>query len=174
MKFSSILIFLIFIITIYCTPTIAKEFVVVIHKGGVNIRTQPDLNSIIICKASKGQLFNYSGETEKFYKIELFTDKSRYISKSLTTRLSEIQLLPGHNFKLPSEQSIISNILSQIKNAKNRSLIESEEIIPIKISQKYNSNYKSILEDRYLCELFQSFRIQPAIYNDLKKERITK
>ena len=76
-------------------PIFYKDYVVLIHSS-VNIRTGPGTSNIVIGKASKGQLYHIIGEVENWYKIKLFTDNIRYISKSLSAKLNETEIVPQH------------------------------------------------------------------------------
>lgn len=147
----------------------ANEFVVLIHSG-VNIRTGANTSSIVIAEASKGELHRFIDESGDWYVIELFSGEQRYISKLLSARLKESQLLPGHHFALPSSEKIRKEMYGKILQAKERAHQEAEEIIPTMLDVERNQRYRKILEDRYILKVFQNYEVQPALYNNLIAE----
>ena len=149
----------------------ANEFVVLIHSG-VNIRTEANTSSIVVAEASKGELHRFIDEAGDWYVIELFSGERRYISKSLSARLKESQLLAGHHFVLPSSEETRREMYGRILKAKERARRETEEIIPATLDEERNQRYRKILEDRYILKIFQNYEVQPALYANLIAEGV--
>jgi SH3-like domain-containing protein len=104
--------------TIACfSPLLAADYVVLIHSG-VNIRTAPDTSSVIIGEASKGQLYQYAGETDGWFKVRMFNGDERYISKPLSAALQKSEILPGHNLNLTAPHEIVQAMRLKILRAR--------------------------------------------------------
>lgn len=162
------LIFVVFAVSVLLsTPLFATEYYIVLHHSGVNIRTGPDFSRVIIGEASKSELYHFRGEEGDFYEIEMFTEEPRYISKSLTSKLEESQLSPGHRMKLSESEAVISDMYERIMRAKERAQRESEEILPSTLDEERNRAYRAVLEDRYILQIFRNREVQPALYHEL-------
>ena len=112
--------FLMLTVIIILTLTVfSKDYVVLIHSG-VNIRTGPGTLYIEVGKASKGQLYHFMGETGNWYKIELFSGEIRYVSKSLSAKLGESEILPQHYFILPPKESKQRSIYKRILRVRSK------------------------------------------------------
>jgi hypothetical protein len=155
------------LIAIAClSPALAADYVVLIHSG-VNIRTAPDTSSVIIGKASKGELYHYAGERDGWFKIRMFNGEERYISKALSAALDESEILSGHNLRLTAPHEIQRAMRLKILRVLERAGREAEEIIPAALDAERSGRYRGILEDRYIREIFQNYEIQPALYSEL-------
>ncbi len=88
-------IFLVFILNIiffnfaFATP----QFIEIIEKKA-NIRIGPSNSETIIVQAKKGDIFEVKGETEKWYKINMFSGEYRYVNKSMVIPTTYTILLP--------------------------------------------------------------------------------
>jgi hypothetical protein len=161
------LVLLIIIMFFFIGFMFARDYVVLIHSG-VNIRFRPSTSSIVIGKASKGQLYHFFGEAENWYKITLFTGEVRFISKSLSAKLNETEIVPQHYFILPSSETEQKDIYRRVLRAKTRAKREAEEIIPASLDMEKHKTYYKILCDRYILEIFQNHQVHPALYDKLK------
>ena len=151
------------------SPTFAADYVVLVHSG-VNIRTEPDTSSVVVCEASKGQLYRYAGESDGWFKVTMFCGEERFISKALSAALEESEILPGHNLRLTAAHEIKRAMRLRILHAKERAEREAEQIIPAALDADRNGRYRGILEDRYIFEIFQNHQVQPALYAELTGE----
>jgi hypothetical protein len=159
------------VIFVFFTSALAlcAEYVVTIAKS-VNIRTGPGMDFFIIERAEKGDLYKYAGESGDWYRIEMFSGEHRYIGKSVSARLTEQQLLPGHNFSVPAEESDRKSIYRDIQFAKERASKEAEEIIPEAISRNRHENFREIREDGNILYIMHAHGVQPALYDNIIKE----
>lgn len=164
-KFPVLALAVILVIFIFA-PAPGAEFVVTIAKN-VNIRTGPGMDNYIIGRAEKGDLYKYAGEEGDWYKIEMFSGETRYIGKSVGARLTEQQLLPGHNFQVPELESERRLIFKDIQNARERAKKEAEEIIPEDMNQEKHRNFKAVREDGNILYIMHSYGVQPALYDDI-------
>jgi len=151
------------------SPAMAADYVVLIQSG-VNIRIAPDTSSVIVGQASKGELHHYVGETDGWFKIRMFSGEERFISKALTAKLSEEQILPGHNLDHAIPHEIRRAMRLRILRAGERAAREAEEIIPAALDEGRHLRYRKILEDRYIQRIFIDYRIQPALFESLAAE----
>jgi len=163
----SLFSFIFVVSVLLSTSLFATEYYIVLHHSGVNIRTGPDFSRVIIGEASKSELYHYRGEEGDFYEIQMFTDEPRYISKSFTSKLAEPQLVSGHRMHLPESEAVIGDMYERITKAKERARRESEEIIPSALDAEKNKAYQTILEDRYILQVFRNREVQPALYHEL-------
>lgn len=163
----SLILFIFAVGVLLSTSLFASEYYIVLHHSGVDIRTGPDFSRVIISEASKGELYRFIGEEGDFYAIEMFTEEPRYISKSLTSKLNESQLSPGHRMKLPESEAVIGDMFQRIMKAKERAQRESEEILPSILDAERNRIYRGIFEDRYILQIFRNRKVQPALYHEL-------
>jgi len=145
------------------------EYVVMIAKD-VNLRTGPGMDSYIVGRAEKGDLYRYIGESGDWYEIEMFSGEHRYTGKSVSARLTEQQLLPGHNMNLPESESRRKSIYEDMRYAKQRALKEAEEVIPKTISPNRNENFRKIREDDNILFIMHAYGVQPALYDEIIKE----
>jgi hypothetical protein len=162
------LIFVAVVVSVlFSVPLFATEYYIVLHHSGVNIRTGPDFSRFIVGEASKGELYHYQAEEGDFYEIEMFTGAPRYISKSLTSKLEESQLSPGHSMELTQSEAALNDIYGRITKAKERAERESGEILPGTLDEERNRTYRAILADRYILQVFRNQEVQPALYQEL-------
>lgn len=145
-------------------PALSAEFLVTIAKN-VNIRTGPGTGNFIIGRTEKGDLYKYVGEEDDWYKIEMFSGEIRYIGKSVGARLTEQQLLPGHEMAVPESESRRRLIYKDILNARERAKKEAGEIIPEHINQERHENFRAIREDGNILYIMHSYGVQPALYD---------
>ena len=148
---------------------LGAEYVVTIAKN-VNIRTGPGMDNYIVSRAEKGDLYKYTGQEGDWYKVEMFSGQIRYIGKSVGARLTEQQLLPGHNFAVPESESGRKSIYKDIQYAKLRAIKEAEEIIPEGINEERNRNFRAVREDGNILYIMHAHGIQPALYDEIIKE----
>lgn len=157
------------IILILCTthliPAFPENMYIQVIGKRVNIRFENNLNSMIIAKARKGDIYKLKSEKENWYEITIFSGESRYIHKSLGKIISYIPAFP-------ESESTRRAIFQELGEAKDRAIKEAKEKFPADI---YDNIYKNIsyahsLEDRYKLEIFHRYKVQPPIYWQLISE----
>lgn len=159
----------IFFIFFIFVSALSAEYVVMIAKN-VNIRTGPGMDNYIIGRAEKGDLYKYAGESGDWYKVEMFSGEYRYIGKSVGARLTEQQLLPGHNMAVPESESRRRSVYIDIQYAKERAKSEAEEIIPEGINLNRHENFRAVREDGNILYIMHAYGVQPALYDKIIKE----
>lgn len=157
------------ILIFFTCSVLSADYIVTISKN-VNIRTEPYIDAFIIGRAKKGDLFKYQGETEKWYKIEMFSGEIRYIGKTVSARLTKEQILPGHNMILPDSEKELKMLCKAISDAIKRSEKEADEIIPISISKERHNNYLSIRKEINILYIIHQYNIQPVLYSKIIKK----
>jgi SH3-like domain-containing protein len=148
-------IFLIFIINIiFLNFTFATPQFIEIIKNKVNLRIGPSISETIIVQSKKGDIFEVKGETEKWYKINMFSGEYRYVNKSMAIPTT-------YTISLPST-SICQNVFHLLEEAEDRALDEANKKYPLDIYK--NIDYERLLVDKYKLIIFHNFNIQPPIY----------
>ncbi len=158
----------IFIFFIFASA-VSAEFVVMIAKN-VNIRTGPGMDNYIVGRAEKGDLYKYAGESGDWYRVEMFSGEIRYIGKSVGARLTEQQLLSGHNMAIPESENRRRKVYKDIQYAKERARKEAKEIIPEIINQERHENFRAIRADGNILYIMHVYGLQPALYDEIIKE----
>jgi len=151
------------------TPASCREYVVMLSRN-INIRTGPGTDRVIIGRAWKGDIFGLSGETGNWWKIHMFSGDDRYVSKSWAAKLTESQILKGHNLRLPADVDVRLAMYRDIESALARARGEAEELISASLDVERNGNVERILEDRFVLEVLSIYSIQPALFPDLIEE----
>jgi len=164
-----ILALVVMIVIFVSASALSTEFVVTIAKN-VNIRTGPGMDYFIIYRAEKGDLYKYAGESDDWFKVELYSGEVRYIGKSVGARLMEQQLLPGHNMTVPESESRRLSVYRDIQYAKERAKKEADEIIGESINRDRHENFKAIREDGNILFILHVYGVQPALYDEIIKE----
>ena len=158
MKIFFIIFFLlIFFITIFTLSAFA-QFVRVTSEFA-NIRLMSDTESIIIGKAFENDIFEYEGEENDWIKINMFSGDHRYIHNTLVKIIN-------YGITAPFSNDICQSLMKRLEEAKDRSLIESDNRYPLSNGENMekNNEYQRILLDRYILEIFHEFDLQPVIY----------
>ena len=133
----------------------------------VNIRTGPSTSTTIVARAKMGDIFELKGETNGWYKINMFSGEYRYVHKSLAK-------LTTYTISLPSSDSIRQKIFNLIGEAEDRAMDEADQKYPMNIPNNINQNidYERLLIDKYKLTIFHEFKVQPVIYRELIVEVI--
>ncbi len=146
----------------------ARPDYVVVSSFNVNLRTGPGLESVVIGLAQKGDLFVCTGDTGDFFKIRMFSENDRYISRSHAYPLTRSQIVPGHRLRLPASDSTARSLFAGIQWASDRSEIEATELLPASLDSTRHAVLRRVLFDRLVLGMFRSHGdIQPAIYGSL-------
>ncbi|MGD8628436.1 MAG: SH3 domain-containing protein [bacterium] len=172
MKQRAIALFLVVItlgMLIVPVSAFSREYVVTISRN-INLRTGPGTDRFIIGRAWKGDIYELVDEAGNWYEILMFSGDYRYISKSWAARLTEDQLLPGHNMSLPADGDRLNSLYLDILHARERAGREADEIIPPLENEDRNRILRNILEDRHILEVMQIYSIQPALYCEIVNE----
>jgi len=150
-------------------PAFSENMYIQVIGERVNIRFENNLNSMIIAKARKGDIYKLKSEKGNWCEITLFSGESRYIHKSLGKIISYIPAFP-------ESESTRQAIFHELAEAKNRAMKEANQKFPADIydSGYKNINYAHILEDRYKLEIFHRYDVQPPIYWQLIAEAAKK
>lgn len=155
---------------VYLT-TLAAESIptrfIEITENTVNIRTGPSKSTTIVAQAKKGDIFELKGETNGWYKIDMFSGEYRYVYKSLSK-------LTTYTIFLPSSTSIRQKIFNLLGEAEDRAMDEADQKYPMNIPDNVNQNidYGRLLIDKYELKIFHEFKVQPVIYGELIVEVI--
>jgi SH3-like domain-containing protein len=150
-------------------PASAGEYVVMLSRN-INIRTGPGTDRVVVGRAWKGDMFNLTGETGNWWRIEMFSGDTRYISKSWAAKLTEPQIVPGHGMRLPSDVGAQKALHRDIGSARARARGEAEEIVSVSLDAERNANLERILEDRFILEIFSIHSVNPAMFARLMDE----
>ncbi|UCC81139.1 MAG: SH3 domain-containing protein [Candidatus Zixiibacteriota bacterium] len=169
MRRSNLIPAAIFFIFFMFASAVGAEYAVMIAKN-VNIRTGPGMDNYIVCRGEKGDLYNYVGEEGDWYMVEMFSGEIRYIGKSVGARLTEQQLLPGHNMAVPESEGRRMSIFRDIEYAKDRAKKEAGEIIPEVVDRERYENFRAIREDGNILYIMHVYGVQPALYDEIIKE----
>jgi hypothetical protein len=121
----------------------------------------------VVGEVSKGELYPYTGEEGDWFEIAMFTGEPRFISKALSAKLNESEILPGHNLDITVPHEKKRAMRLRITHARERAEREAEEVVPAALDHGRNVKYRAILEDRYILRVFQSHCVQPALYSRL-------
>ena len=158
MKKSYIIIFLLTFFIILFTFSASAENVRVTSEYA-NIRSMPDTESIIIGEALENDIFGYEGEEDDWIKINMFSGEHRYIHSSLAKVIN-------YGISTPFSNDICQNLMEELEEAEDRSLIESDNEYPLINSKNIekNNEYQRMLLDRYILEVFHKHDLQPVIY----------
>jgi hypothetical protein len=158
MKKSYIIFFLLTLFIIIFTFSVFAQFVRVTSEFA-NIRLIPDTESIIIGKAFENDIFGYEGEENDWIKINMFSGEHRYVHHSLVKVIS-------YGISASFSNDICQSLTKSLEEAEDRSLVESDNKYPLSNSEnmKKNNEYKKMLFDRYILEIFHEFDLQPVIY----------
>ena len=160
-----------FLVTILLTglslPALTGEYVVLL-RSGVNLRTQPQRDAIVIGEASKGSIFLFHAEAGDWLVIEMFSGEKRFVSKSYAARISTV--VPQHHYRLPDEMSVRRELCRRIRKAEARAMREAAEIVPATLDADKHHHYLAILTDRYILKAFHNAEVHPGLYNDLMAE----
>lgn len=148
---------------------LSKEYVVM-RSRNINLRTGPGTDRFIIGRAWKGDIFELVDEAGNWYEILMFSGDYRYVSKSWAARLTEGQLVPGHNMSLPTDGDRLNSLYLDIIHAKERAGREADEIVPPLENEDRNKTLRNILEDRHILEVMQMYSVQPALYCEVVNE----
>jgi len=143
---------------------------VVVSGFNVNIRTGPGMDRVVIGLAQKGDLFVCSGQTDDWFEIRLFSDDHRYISRSHVYPLTRSQIVPGHELRLPANDSVAGSLYASIQWATDRARVDATELLPVSLDSARHAALRRVIFDRLVLSLFQSHGghgIQPAIYRAL-------
>jgi hypothetical protein len=169
MKRASVLAVLLLItVAVHLSPAPAscRDYVVTLSRN-INIRTGPDTEHVVVGRAWKGVIFDLAGETGNWYKIYMFSGEPRYISKSWAARLTEEDIVPGHNLVLPTDTVSRRALHIDVLSARARARGEAEELISASIDAERNGNLEKVLTDRFLLEVFAIHSVQPALFEEL-------
>lgn len=148
---------------------LSKEYVVMISRN-INIRTGPGTDRFVIARAWKGDIFELVDEIGNWYEIVMFSGDYRYVSKSWAARLTEEQMVPGHNMAAPADGDRLNTLYRDILHTRERAGREADELIPPLENEARNRTLRNILEDRHLLELMQMYSVQPALYCEIVSE----
>jgi hypothetical protein len=167
LKATALLIVALIAVVQACTnPALSGEYVVMLSRN-INLRTGPGTETLIIGRAWKGDIFELLGETGNWYEVAMFSDDSRYVSKSWAAKLTDSQLVPGHCMTLPAADDTRRSLYRDINHAKERAAREADEIIPESVDEGCNRDLRNILEDRHILEVMAMYSAQPALYGRL-------
>ena len=158
MKKPYIIFFLLTLFVIIFTFSAFAQFVRVTSEFA-NIRLMPDTESLIISKAFENDIFEYGGEENDWIKINMFTGDHRYIYHNLGKVIN-------YGISAPFSNDICQSLMKRLEEAKDRSLVESNNRYPLGNGENIekNNEYQRILLDRYFLEVFHEFNLQPVVY----------
>jgi hypothetical protein len=159
--------------TVYSVPSNSAEYVVM-RSNKINIRTGAGMDRVVVARAWKGDVFELAGESPEWYKIEMFTGDHRFVSKFWSTKLAELDSLPGNATSPALSESTRRSLYRDIVFAEVRARMQADEIIPPSSDRGRNRNLRKILEDRAILEVMEIYDVQPVIYDDLMEEAIAK
>ncbi len=153
------------------SQTLAAQEYVVMGTPLVNIRTGPTTASMVVARASKGDVFQVLGEENGWYKIKMFSPDPRYIVKAEYIHLLVgDSLAAGHDMLLPTSTARVRSIFWDTEAGLDRAAREATEIIPVTLNRDRHTYLKHILEDRILLEMFHIHGVRPAVYGELLAE----
>jgi len=143
-------------LTIYCilltffivviTISVSAQFVEVKSEfADIKVRVLPEIESIIVHKALKGDIFKFVSENGNWIEIEMFSGDSRYIHNS------QVEILT-RGVSAPFSKDVCPKFKERLEKAKERSIAESDYI------------HQNILFDRYVLDIFHEFGLQPVVY----------
>ena len=146
----------------------APQEYVVMGTPLVNLRTGPSTMAMVVGRAEKGDIFKVLGQTEEWYRIQMFSGDPRYVVKSdFVYPLAEGDLLEGHEMTLPNSTSRCRSIFWDTEAGLDRAAREAMEIIPPTMNRERYTVLKRVLEDKILLEMFHIHGLQPALYGEL-------
>jgi len=166
-----LLVVIVVVLGLVYSTTLAVESIptrfIEITGNTVNIRTGPSTSTTIVVRAKMGDIFELKGETNGWYKINMFSGEYRYVHKSLAK-------LTTYTISLPSSDSIRQKIFNLIGEAEDRAMDEADQKYPMNIPNNINQNidYERLLIDKYKLTIFHEFKVQPVIYRELIVEVI--
>ena len=149
-----------------------KKYIKIVGETA-NIHFAPNTSSQLICRAKKGNIFELTGETKEWYKINLFSGEWRYVLKSLSDTTK-------YTISLPKEISTRRKIFMSLLKAEDKAFAEANLKYPTMVNFKPTNNieknidYNRILNDRYQLEVMQKYKVHPPINIKLTVEAITK
>jgi uncharacterized protein YgiM (DUF1202 family) len=150
------------LIAVGLTPVFSEDRYIQITGEKVNIRFKNDLNSTVVAKAGKGDVFELKSEKGNWYEINMFTGEYRYIHNSLAT-------VVAYSSSLPS-LSTARAMWSAFGEAEDKSMLDAEKKYPISQNMNKNIEYSRILEDRYKLQIFHKYNIPPVAYMKILTE----
>jgi len=126
------------------TISVSAQFVRVISDFA-NIRTMPDSESKIVGEALENDIFKYISDNDDWVEIEMFSDDSRYVHRSLVKVLI-------YGISTPFTNDVCPKLMERLEEAKEMSLSESDV------------KSQNVLFDKYVLDIFHEFELQPVIY----------
>jgi hypothetical protein len=130
------------------------------------ILIKPEINSEMIAKARKGDIFKLEGEQNNWYEIGMFSGEYRYILKANAVLNKFDPILP--------EDKTQDKIYEELSKAEDRSMEEADKKYPLDEDMIKNIDYNRILVDRFKLELFHNYNISPAIHSALVVRGVSK
>lgn len=124
--------------------SVSAQFVRVISNFA-NIRTIPDSESRIVGEALENDIFKYISDSDDWVEIEMFSDDSRYVHRSLVKILI-------YGISAPFSDDVCQEIMERLEEAWERSLTESDV------------ESQNVYFDRYVLDIFHEFNLQPVVY----------
>jgi len=145
---------------------IAQEYVLIPFTG-LNIRTGPGKEFMIIAVGQEGELYHMMGEAEDWYIIKMFSDDYRYVSKRHSKIVFHSQLDPLEQPELPENEIIIEEMTDRIQVLTQRSKREANEIIPRDQDAYRWDIFRKVLNDQFILGVFRRFNVQPVMFGNL-------
>lgn len=156
----------------FAMPVAARgQEYIVMGTSRVNIRTGPSMDSMIIGRASKGDIFKLIEKKGNWLEINMFSGAPRYVfAASYVYDLTREMLVPGHRMALPEDETVRRLLYRRVQEARDRAKREADEVVPAPLDAERNISFRRIAEDRIIFEIMHSNGIQPALFDDLAAE----
>ncbi|MBW2059726.1 MAG: SH3 domain-containing protein [Deltaproteobacteria bacterium] len=139
----------------------------------VNIRAGPSTSFPVVAKARKGDVFELLGKEGRWYRVRMFSMRHRYVHRSLAE-------VVAYSVSIPKVVSLRRKIFGALLRAEERAGREADRRYPVEErsgrplagNTKRNSDYFSLLSDRYKLMVMHRFKVQPPLYDVLMGEGV--
>ena len=129
--------------------------------SGVEIKFSPSSSSKTIAQAINGNIFELSEEKGDWYGINMFSGEWRYLQKSNCVKIKYGQILP-------KDVQFKKMVFKSIVEAEDKAQAEADVRYPTDIEK--NIDLMRILVDKYKLAVFNKYKLQPPVYQELKIE----
>jgi len=146
-----------FLIGVTAGQSLAARRFIEVTRSTVNIRAQPGTRGQLVAKAYRGDIFELTGEEEGWFRIRLFSGKSRYIHKNLARPAS-------YQLQVPADADLRRRVYREWFKAEERAEKEAGRKYPPNFRLKENLEYQQILNDRYKLRMMQKLGVQAPVY----------
>jgi hypothetical protein len=145
------------LVALFLVPVSGANRYVEITRSVVNIRSAPTTGSTLVVKANRGNIFFLQGEEDGWFRIRLFSGRSRFVHKNLAK-------IASYKPEVPADINLRRNIYEEWFRIEEKVEREADRRYSPNDNLEKNLEYKQLLEDRYKLELMQRFKVQAPVY----------